>query len=153
MSDRTSAGRRLPLVDGIEKVTGRAAYTADLQTADALIGRILRSPVSHGILRNVDVAEALALDGVRAIITGADCAYTYGVLPIAMNEYPMAREKVRYRGERHRATITAAGERWSFAFDEPQPRPAPGQALVMYDGPSVLGGGTIVAADRVTVGG
>ena len=38
----------VPLIDGVEKVTGRARYTADLDHADALVGRILRSPVSHG---------------------------------------------------------------------------------------------------------
>ena len=92
-------GCRVPLVDGIEKVTGKALYTADLDTADALHGRILRSAVSHGEIVRIDVSRALALSGVRAIVTGADCPRTYGVIPIAMNEYPLARDKVRYRGE------------------------------------------------------
>ncbi|HUY82975.1 MAG TPA: 4-hydroxybenzoyl-CoA reductase subunit alpha, partial [Steroidobacteraceae bacterium] len=39
------------------------------------------------------------LEGVVAIVTGEDCRVPYGVLPIAMNEYPLARGKVRYRGE------------------------------------------------------
>ncbi|MEZ5175766.1 MAG: tRNA 2-thiouridine(34) synthase MnmA [Acidimicrobiia bacterium] len=56
--------------------------------------------------------------------------------------------KTRYRGAPVAATITAVGDSWRFAFDEPQERPAPGQALVMYDGEYVLGGGTIVAAGR-----
>ena len=46
-----SVGERTPLVDGIEKVTGRARYTADLPLGDALVGRILRSPVAHGVIR------------------------------------------------------------------------------------------------------
>ena len=89
----------VPLIDGIDKVTGRARYTADLDHANALVGRILRSPVSHGDIVRLDVSKARALDGVFAVITGEDCAYTYGVLPVAMNEYPMARGRVRYRGE------------------------------------------------------
>ncbi len=89
----------VPLIDGIEKVTGRARYTADLDHADALVGRILRSPVSHGEIIRLDVAKARALDGVIAVVTGDDCPFTYGVLPVAMNEFPMARERVRYRGE------------------------------------------------------
>ena len=93
------AGTPVPLVDGIEKVTGKAQYTADLETEDCLTGRILRSPVSHGRIITIDTSKAQALDGVVAIITGADCPHTYGVIPIAMNEYPMARDKVRYRGE------------------------------------------------------
>ena len=43
--------------------------------------------------------KARALEGVVAVVTGDDCPHTYGVLPIAMNEYPLARGRVRYRGE------------------------------------------------------
>jgi len=103
-------GQRVPLVDGIEKVTGKARYTADLGRDDCLVGRILRSPVSHGVIIRLDTTKAAALDGVIAIVTGADCSYTYGVIPIAMNEYPMARDKVRYRGEAV-AAVAAVNER------------------------------------------
>ena len=44
-----SVGVRKPLVDGIEKVTGRARYTADLPLGRALVGRILRRPIAHGM--------------------------------------------------------------------------------------------------------
>ncbi len=54
----------VPLIDGIDKVTGRARYTADLEHADALVGRIFRSPVSHGEIVRLDVSKARALDGV-----------------------------------------------------------------------------------------
>src|SRR5690606_1056619 len=57
------------------------------------------SPVSHGEIARLDVSKARALEGVAAVVTGDDCPHTYGVLPIAMNEYPMARGRVRYRGE------------------------------------------------------
>ena len=97
--DTRLARRRVPLIDGVDKVTGRARYTVDLDHADALVGRILRSPVSHGDIVRLDVSKARALEGVFAVITGDDCPYTYGVLPVAMNEYPMARGRVRYRGE------------------------------------------------------
>ncbi len=96
---RRAAGTRVPLVDGIEKVTGRALFTADLAAGDALVGRILRSAASHGVITRLDISRALALPGVEAVITGEDCRHPYGVLPIAMNEFPLARGKVRYRGE------------------------------------------------------
>jgi 4-hydroxybenzoyl-CoA reductase subunit alpha len=98
-SDGRAPRPGVPLIDGIEKVTGRAQYTADLEHAGALIGRIFRSPVSHGEITQLDVSKARALEGVAAVVTGDDCPHTYGVLPIAMNEYPMARGRVRYRGE------------------------------------------------------
>jgi 4-hydroxybenzoyl-CoA reductase subunit alpha len=93
------AGTATPLIDGIEKVTGRAQYTADLAAPDALVGRILRSPYSHAEIVDIDISAALALPGVSAIVTGDDCDEGFGVLPIARSEYPLARGRVRYRGE------------------------------------------------------
>jgi 4-hydroxybenzoyl-CoA reductase subunit alpha len=92
-------GASMPFVDGIEKVTGAARYTADLPAAGALVGKILRSPYAHAELLDVDISEALKLPGVRAVITGADCDLPYGVIPIAQNEFPLARDRVRYYGD------------------------------------------------------
>jgi 4-hydroxybenzoyl-CoA reductase subunit alpha len=89
----------VPLIDGLDKVTGRARYTADLERADALVGRIFRSPVSHGEIIRLDLSKARALEGVIAAVTSDDCPRSYGVLPVAMNEYPLAHQRVRYRGE------------------------------------------------------
>ena len=92
-------GSYVPMIDGPEKVSGRAKYTADLIAPGMLAGRIYRSPYSHAEILEVDVAEALRLPGVKAIVTGADCDKTFGVHPIARSEHPLARDKVRYRGE------------------------------------------------------
>jgi 4-hydroxybenzoyl-CoA reductase subunit alpha len=92
-------GVRTPLIDGVEKVTGKARYTADMMPAGAMIGRILRSPHGHARIVSIDTSAAEALEGVFAVCTGADCKVPFGVLPIAENEYPLAREKVRYRGD------------------------------------------------------
>ena len=92
-------GTYVPMVDGPEKVSGRAKYTADLVLPGMLAGRILRSPYSHAEILEVDVSEAAKLPGVRAIVTGADCDKCFGVLPVARTEHVLARERVRYRGE------------------------------------------------------
>jgi 4-hydroxybenzoyl-CoA reductase subunit alpha len=92
-------GGYVPMVDGPEKVSGRAKYTADLIVPGMLAGRIYRSPYSHAEILDVDISEALRLPGVTAVVTGADCDKTFGVLPIARSEHPLARDKVRYRGE------------------------------------------------------
>ncbi|CAA7626282.1 4-hydroxybenzoyl-CoA reductase subunit alpha [Magnetospirillum sp. SS-4] len=92
-------GARTPLVDGVEKVTGKAKYTADIPAVGALVGRILRSPVAHAVIKSIDTSAAEALDGVHAVCTGEETPVPFGVLPIAENEYPLARGKVRYRGD------------------------------------------------------
>ncbi|MBM3567302.1 MAG: 4-hydroxybenzoyl-CoA reductase subunit alpha [Alphaproteobacteria bacterium] len=96
---RGPIGAALPLVDGPDKVSGAAKYTADFLPPGTLVGRILRSPHGHARILAVDTAAARALPGVKAVVTGADCDKTFGVLPIARSEHPLARERVRYRGE------------------------------------------------------
>src|SRR5690348_15475053 len=92
-------GSYVPMIDGPEKVSGRAKYTADIVGVGQLVGCIYRSTYAHGEIVDVDVSEALKVPGVVAIVTGADCDRTFGVLPIARSEHPLARDKVRYRGE------------------------------------------------------
>jgi len=92
-------GGFVPMVDGPEKVSGRAKYTADFVTPGQWAGRIFRSPYSHAEIVSVDVSKAMALPGVIAVVTGEDCDKTFGVLPVARTEHPLARGKVRYRGE------------------------------------------------------
>ncbi|HHB80636.1 MAG TPA: 4-hydroxybenzoyl-CoA reductase subunit alpha, partial [Aliiroseovarius sp.] len=130
MNDYSTIGRPAPLVDGIEKVTGRARYTADLEDRDTLSGSILRSPVTHGRVLRVDTSRAEALPGVVAVVTGADCDVPYGVIPIAQNEYPMARDKVRYRGEPVAAVaaIDAATAEAALALIELEIDPLPAHA-------------------------
>src|SRR5215210_4954856 len=58
--------------DGVDKVTGRALYGADVQLAGLLHGRILRSPHAHARIKRIDVSKAAAARGVEAVITAAD---------------------------------------------------------------------------------
>ena len=58
--------------DGADKVTGRALYGADYDTAGLLHGHVLRSPHAHANIRNVDTSKAEALEGVLAVVTNAD---------------------------------------------------------------------------------
>ncbi|MBV8453474.1 MAG: hypothetical protein JOZ29_14575 [Deltaproteobacteria bacterium] len=58
--------------DGIDKVTGRAKYGADVSYPDMLHGKVLRSPHAHARIRSINVGKALQLPGVKAVITGAD---------------------------------------------------------------------------------
>ena len=58
--------------DGADKVTGRALYGADFDTAGLLHGKILRSPHAHARIKSIDTSAAEALPGVAAIVTNAD---------------------------------------------------------------------------------
>ena len=60
--------------DGADKVTGRALYGADFDTAGLLHGKILRSPHAHARIKSVDTAAAEALPGVAAVVVSADFA-------------------------------------------------------------------------------
>src|SRR5437762_8569127 len=58
--------------DGVDKVTGRANFGADMTMPGMLWGRIKRSPHAHARIVSIDVAKALALPGVKAVVTRAD---------------------------------------------------------------------------------
>src|SRR5512147_2799353 len=92
-------GGRAPRVDGAGKLTGRAVYTDDLAPPDLLHGKILRSPHPHARILSIDASEALALPGVKAVVTGADMPVAYGIIPWTRDEHPLALERVRYVGD------------------------------------------------------
>ena len=60
--------------EGEDKVSGRARYTADMAVPDMLWCKVLRSPIAHGRIKPIDAGKALAVPGVRAVVTGADLA-------------------------------------------------------------------------------
>ncbi len=98
--DLTIVGHGVTRYDAPDKVTGRARYTADIRLPGMVYGKILASPIPHGLIRRIDVDQARALPGVLAVITGADVPDTlYGVSPARHDEHVLAKERVRYRGD------------------------------------------------------
>ena len=65
-------GERIPRVDAPERVTGRAAYGADLHLPGMLYGKAVRSPHPHAIIKNIHTDKAQTVRGVKGIITAAD---------------------------------------------------------------------------------
>ncbi len=94
--------------DAIPKVTGKFAYSSDLQAADMLWGQTVRSPHAHARILEIDVSEALRMRGVHAVLTHEDVPgkKLYGL------EFPdqpvLAIDRVRYFGEA--VAIVAAEE-------------------------------------------
>ena len=62
-------GTRPVRPDGVDKVTGRAIYGADVVLPRAAHGRILRSPYAHARIRSIDTRRAEQLPGVLAVMT------------------------------------------------------------------------------------
>ncbi len=58
--------------DGVDKVTGRAMYGADLRLTGMLHAAMVRSPHAHARIKNIDTSKAAALPGVRAVVAAAD---------------------------------------------------------------------------------
>ena len=65
-------GTRPVRPDGIDKVTGRAEFGADVHLPRMLFARLKKSPFAHAIIKKIDVTKALALPGVEAVVTAAD---------------------------------------------------------------------------------
>jgi xanthine dehydrogenase YagR molybdenum-binding subunit len=65
----TSVGHRQPRIDGAERVSGRATYTADIQLPGMLYGKILRSPHPHATIKKIETQRAGKIPGVYAILT------------------------------------------------------------------------------------
>ncbi|MBI3967238.1 MAG: xanthine dehydrogenase family protein molybdopterin-binding subunit [Chloroflexi bacterium] len=65
-------GKRVPRVDGIDRVTGSAVYPADFTLPGLLHAKIKRSPHAHARIVRIDTSKAEALKGVLAVATAAD---------------------------------------------------------------------------------
>ena len=102
--------------DGTDKVTGRAQYGADIRLTGMLFGRVKRSPHAHAIIKKIDASKALALPGVKAVITNADFPRPPAGVGITDEGPPqpwrfqvqnfLAEKKVLYRG--HAVAAVAA---------------------------------------------
>ena len=99
--DLKAIGTRPVRPDGVEKVTGRANFGADLNLPGMLHGKILRSPHAHARIKSVDVSGALTVDGVLAAISGKD-------LPGGgdLGDNVLAKDKALYHG--HAVAAVAA---------------------------------------------
>ncbi|MCH8236522.1 MAG: xanthine dehydrogenase family protein molybdopterin-binding subunit, partial [Chloroflexi bacterium] len=117
-------GTAYPKIDGVDKVTGRARFGADIHLPGMLAGKILRSPHAHARIISIDTSAAEALPGVSAVITGADfpllppgTTVPIGALRLDLyriSRLVIAREKVLFEGHpvaAVAATSTAIADR------------------------------------------
>lgn len=110
MSQQKVIGTSLSKVDAPERVTGKATFGADIDFPGMLWAKIVRSPYPHARIKKIDTSKALALSGVKAVITAKDLhplekgatAPLVGEMSIdlsSIREITMASDKVRYHGQ------------------------------------------------------
>ncbi|MCI0844292.1 MAG: xanthine dehydrogenase family protein molybdopterin-binding subunit, partial [Chloroflexi bacterium] len=102
--------------DARDKVTGQARYGADISMPGLLHGKILRSPHAHAKIKSIDAAKALALPGVKAVVTSADLPVLSGrpvdvaegspLNPRFLSNNVLAADKALYKG--HAVAAVAA---------------------------------------------
>ena len=69
-------GKRPVRPDGVDKVTGRAQYGADIKLTGLLHAKVLRSPHAHARIKSIDTSKAEVHPGVRAVVTGKDLPFS-----------------------------------------------------------------------------
>src|SRR5204863_2326596 len=93
--------------DGVDKVTGRANFGADMVMPGMLWGKVKRSPHAHARIMSINTEKARALPGVKAVVTWEDCPRIpseeafVGEGPMNFRDLSrncMARDKVLYDG-------------------------------------------------------
>jgi CO/xanthine dehydrogenase Mo-binding subunit len=96
---RQGVGESARRPDATLKVTGEFAYASDLWLDGMVWGATLRSPHASAWIRSIDVGPALAVPGVRAVLTHEDVPGEkfYG---LDVRDQPvLAIDQVRYQGE------------------------------------------------------
>jgi CO/xanthine dehydrogenase Mo-binding subunit len=109
----TQVGRSQPRRDAHEKLCGEAQFAGDIVVPRMLHGKVLRSPIAHGLIVSIDTSAAEKIPGVVSVLTGADLRDIDPYYGHAIKDRPIvAIDKVRFHGEQVAAvaaeTVAAA---------------------------------------------
>jgi len=83
VADLKTVGHATPRIDALERVSGKATYTGDVKLPGMLYARVLRSPHPHARIKRIDASKALAMPGVKAVLTHENCNVVWGAGSIA----------------------------------------------------------------------
>ena len=107
-------GKHYTKVDGLAKCMGVTRFADDLVLPRMLFCKMLRADVAHARIKSVDTSAAEAMDGVKAVLVGAELPTTFGILPVSMDEHALCVDRVRFAGDPV-AAVAAVDE--DVAFD------------------------------------
>ncbi len=145
-------GRAAPRLDAAAKVTGAARYTADLFEEKMLYAAVRRSDIPHGIVQNIDFAQARSMPGVVRVLTANDIPgeHRHGLMRRDWPTLVAVGERVRYRGDaiavvlaETEAQARAAAEAIQVEYD-PQPIIDSPQAAFKEGMPALHDGGNLM---------
>ncbi len=93
-------GKKVPRLDALSKAMGDLRYVSDLQLPGILVGKVLRSPLPHAKILQIDISRAIRVAGVKAVITAADTpGRKFCMNPAWANNMLLQDENVRYVGD------------------------------------------------------
>jgi 4-hydroxybenzoyl-CoA reductase alpha subunit len=98
-------GRPRRRVDGRAKVLGQLRFADDHALPRMVHCKLLRSPHPHAVIEEIRTDKAAAHPGVHLVLTGKDFPVPFGIMPVSVDEYPLAPERVRYVGDPVAAVI------------------------------------------------
>ncbi|TDC89273.1 xanthine dehydrogenase subunit D, partial [Actinomadura sp. 7K507] len=146
--------------DGTLKVAGEFAYASDLWMDGMLWGATLRSPHPRALIRSIDIAAALAVPGVRAVLTHEDVPgrKVFGI-DLTEDQPVLAVDQVRHEGEPvalvaadHPETARRAMDRIAVGYDVLTPVTDPRAVLADPEGRKVQDRGGITRHQPVRAG-
>ncbi|HEX6348248.1 MAG TPA: xanthine dehydrogenase family protein molybdopterin-binding subunit [Candidatus Dormibacteraeota bacterium] len=108
-------GRRVPKLDGREKVVGATVFASDIRLPGMLVGKILRSPHPHARIVSVDVSAAERMPGVHAVVHAGNVTqhpFGYG-----LDNTPLKGDKVRCVGDEVAAVAAETEDAAEAALD------------------------------------
>jgi aldehyde oxidoreductase len=118
LEGKDTIGQPVTRKDALEKATGATLYAADLTVDGCAYIKILRSPHHHAKILNIDKAEAEAIPGVLAVLTGEDVKGT-NILKMAGDDQPiLCKDKVRFIGDPVAAVVAISEEMASHALEK-----------------------------------
>jgi len=105
MKELNVVGKNIARVDAAAKATGKAVYVGDIRRPGMLYAKLLRSPLPHAMIINIDVNRARALDGVESVLTWKDapqipftsCGHPYP--PDTPEDTLILSQRMRYVGD------------------------------------------------------
>lgn len=110
-----SIGKNIKRVDAFDKVTGRAQFTDDFALSNTLVAKIMHSTIANGIVKSIDITEAMKLEGVIKIVTCFDvpditfptAGHPYSLDPDHQDvaDRKLLNQRVRYYGDDIAAVI------------------------------------------------